>query len=89
MAGSVGVEEGGDAGDGDGQEGSLPSGWDVGVIPEDDETLNHGTSEVRSAGSASLPTQRAGPAYNVAEVPLGVLWGELRNPVVLTSRGRS
>lgn len=53
---AIGVEEGGEHSHGSGQQGAVLALWAVRLIPEDDETLDHGSRQEGGAVNACLPT---------------------------------
>jgi hypothetical protein len=84
-----GVEENGERSDGAGQERTVPAFEDVIRVVEDDQALNLGASQEGGIGSARLPSKDAEPTDDEADEFLGVPRSKFRDPMVLSSRGRS
>lgn len=84
-----GVEEYGEGGNGDGDEGAVPGLWVVGWVVEDDEALDLRAGDEGGGGARCLPTEDAHPAHEVGDEFLVFEGGEFGYPVILAARGRS
>ena len=60
-----GVEEDRKGGDGDDEKGGVPGFWDVVLVIEDDQALNHGAAEEADGADGTLPAGETEPAHDV------------------------
>jgi hypothetical protein len=94
LRGEVGVEEEGEEGDGEEQEGAMPSLEVVVGIVENEEALNDGSAEVRGTGETGLPGQDALPTWwwewSVAALAawLGLLTRDVAQKLPAAFRGK-